>query len=178
VKQARRERKDLSVVWLDLANAYGSVPRKAIFASPEQFLVPKKTTGIIRLYYSKFKMRFTMRQYATGCQPLRVGIPMGCAISPLLFVMTVEMIVRCSVGVIRGVEIAPNQHLPPMLGFVDDITVLAPFNQEVFSVLRILENLFTWCCMQFKSAKYWSLTLCKCRITMDRYTVDVEAIPL
>jgi len=66
VKQARRERKILSVVWLDLANAYGSVPHKAILAALEYFWVPKKVTEIIRLYHSKFKMRFTTRQYATG----------------------------------------------------------------------------------------------------------------
>jgi hypothetical protein len=82
VKQARREGKDLSVVWLDLANAYGSVPHKAIFAALEHFWVPNKVIEIIRLYYSKFKMRFTTRQYTTNWQPLKVGIPMGCAISP------------------------------------------------------------------------------------------------
>ena len=52
---AKREKKELHVVWLDLANAYGS-------------------------------------DYTTGWQALEIGIMMGCVISPLLFVMCMEVI--------------------------------------------------------------------------------------
>jgi len=106
-----------------------------------------------------------------------VGIPVGCAISPLLFVMNMEMIFRSSSGVIRGVAIAPNQHLLPMLAFMDNITGPAPSKQEVVNVLCTLEHLFTWCCMKFKPAKCRSLTLCKGRITVDRFTVGVRRHP-
>ncbi len=178
IKQARRERADLSVVWLDLANAYGSVPHKAILAALRHFWVPNKVIDIINLYYNKFQMRFTTRQYTTAWQPLKVGIPMGCAISPLLFVIAMEMVMRSVSHLARGVALAPNQHLPPMLAYMDDITLVIPSRAEVAHVLRGLDQLFTWCCMKFKPAKCRSLTLSKGRVTAHKFNVGGETIPL
>ena len=178
IKQARKEKTDLSVVWLDLANAYGSVPHKAIYAALEHFWVPSKVIEIIKSYYSKFQMRFTTRQYTTAWQPLRVGIPMGCAISPLLFVMAMEMILRSTSHIARGVAMAPNQHLPPILAYMDDLTLVAPSRHEITDALRSLESLFGWCCMKFKPAKCRSLTIRKGATTKDRFTVGGEIIPL
>ena len=39
---AKREKKDLHAVWLDLANGYGAVPQTLIMLALERFQVPEK----------------------------------------------------------------------------------------------------------------------------------------
>ena len=47
---------------------------------------------------------------------------MGCTVSPLLFVMAMELIKRGAERIVPGKEIAPGQVLPPMKAFIDEIT--------------------------------------------------------
>ena len=86
---------------------------------------------MVEYYYEKFKMRFTTKNFTTSWQELAVGIPMGCAISPLLFVMVKEMVIQSSQDCVRGVQAAENQILPPMRAFVDDITIISPKKQRL-----------------------------------------------
>ena len=63
IQTARKEKKDLSVIWLDLANAYGSVPHVLIDQAMEFFWIPEQVRAMVRLYYDKFKMRFTTGKF-------------------------------------------------------------------------------------------------------------------
>ena len=42
IQQAKKDKLDLNVVWLDLANAYGSVPHKLLAKAMEFFYVPEQ----------------------------------------------------------------------------------------------------------------------------------------
>ena len=48
-------------------------------------------------------MHFSTTKYTTKWQELEVGIPMGCVISSLLFVMAMEVIICGTKGVSTGV---------------------------------------------------------------------------
>ena len=98
----------MSVVWLDLANAYGSVPHALIEFAMEFFHIPVKFRNYVMQYYNTFKMRFTTSEYTTSWQDLQVGIPMGCTISPILFVMAMEVITKGARNYGRGVELIPG----------------------------------------------------------------------
>ena len=58
------------------------------------FYVPEKVKEILANYFGAVKMRFTTQKYTTNFQDLEIGIMMGCVISPLLFVMCMELILR------------------------------------------------------------------------------------
>ena len=85
---------------------------------------------IILKYYDGFKMRFTMGQFTTSYQALEVGIPMVCTISPILFVMAMEILTKAVQNVCKGVEIAPRMELPLLRAFIDDLTLLNPSTVE------------------------------------------------
>lgn len=55
---------DLSVLWLDLANAHGSIPHNLIVLVLQRHHVPSKITD----YYSKFRLRAT-----TGTRACRLA---------------------------------------------------------------------------------------------------------
>ena len=47
-KRSQRDERDLTGVWLDLANAYGTVPHKLIEAALEHYHIPEKIARIVR----------------------------------------------------------------------------------------------------------------------------------
>ncbi len=159
IQLAKSNKQDLSVVWLDLANAYGSVPHKLIEFAMEFFYIPQKLINYLMKYYELFQMRFTTTAYTTGWQDLQVGIPMGCTVSPVLFVMAMEIITRGAMNYGRGVEISPGLVLPPIRSFMDDLTLLNPAVHETENVLERLENLMDWARMRFKAKKSRSLVI-------------------
>ena len=121
---AKREKKELHVVWLDLANAYGSVPHNCIKFALKFFHIPEKVADILMQYFGNVFMRFTTTDYTTGWQALEVGIMMGCVVSPLLFVMCMELILRGTTDTASGEETRSGGALPPSRAFMDDVTTL------------------------------------------------------
>ena len=77
IQQARRNRLSLYVVWLDLANAYGSVPHQLLWKTLENHHAPIPVIKILQEYFRGFEMRFSTMAYTTKWIPLQVGIAMG-----------------------------------------------------------------------------------------------------
>ena len=96
IQMAKVDKIDLAVISLQLANAYGAVPHRLIQFALEFFHVPEKVGRIAAAYYSCFKMRSTAAAYTTNWQDLQVSIPMGCTISPILFVLAMEVLIRAA----------------------------------------------------------------------------------
>ena len=59
IQKSKEEKGELSVVWLDLANAYGSVPHKLLKMAMEHFWIPEEIQKLMMKYYDNFMMRFT-----------------------------------------------------------------------------------------------------------------------
>jgi len=79
-------------------------------------------------------MRFSTKSFTTDWPSLDVGIPMGCAISSLLFVLVMGMVIQESESVINGVELGPGMSLLLLRAFMDDITIVASKAEEVEEV--------------------------------------------
>merc|ERR1712240_820684 len=78
IQKAKSNRRNLDVVWLDLANAYGSVPHKMIQMSLQMYHVPPNIRDMLKTYFDGFSMRFSTKEYTTKWVDLDVGIAMGC----------------------------------------------------------------------------------------------------
>jgi len=177
IREAGSHKGNLDVIWLDLANAYGSVPHQIIDYAMEHFWVPEQLRRVISKYYQGFKMRFSVQQFTTGWQSLAVGIPMGCAISPLLFVLAMEMVIRGAGKFVDGLEPAKNQALPAMRAFMDDITIITGVEKQARVALEKLQELIGWFQMKFKPAKSRSLSLRKGKAAPINFFIGEERIP-
>jgi len=51
IQSAKKERKELHVTFLDLANAYGSVPHELLWAAFDFFRVPMSVTKLVKVYF-------------------------------------------------------------------------------------------------------------------------------
>ena len=99
-------------------------------------------------------------------------------ISPLLFVMSMEIILRGARDTAQGEELEGGIVLPPMRAFMDDITTLVRSEQDTRDVLNKLQELFTRCRMKVKPKKSRSLTIIKGKVKETCFYIDKDPIPV
>ena len=96
MQAAKKEKKNLHVVFLDLANAFGSVPPEILWNTFNFFHVPEAITMLVKAYSQDLQLCVTAEGIATAWQHVEIGKMAGCTISPLGFIMAMELIIRAS----------------------------------------------------------------------------------
>ena len=159
ILSAKRHKRELHVIWLDLSNAYGSVLHQLIRMALEIFNFPSKGGEIIMKNFNSALMKFTVKDSTTKWQAFEFDIMMGCVISPLLFVLAIKLILRGAVNTSKGVM--KNEHLilPPFRAFMDDITIFVPSKIAADGLLQRYDDFFTWARIKVKPKKSRSLSL-------------------
>ena len=66
IQAARTEGRDLCVVFLDLANAFGSVPHSLLWKAFSYFQVPEKISALVRAYFEDIQLCFNTSNYTTS----------------------------------------------------------------------------------------------------------------
>lgn len=92
LREARKNKGDLMVLWLDLANAYGSMPHKLVLEALERQHVPAAVRDLILDYYSNFSLRVSARSTTSEWHRLEVRIITGCTTSVILFTLAMNKI--------------------------------------------------------------------------------------
>ena len=178
IQRAKFNRLDLHVIWLDLANAYGSVPHSLLWKALEMHHVPDTVIDILKKYFSHFKMRFTTTSYTTAWTELEVGIAMGCTVSPILFVLAMQVLLKATEASAKPADLGSGILMPPLKAFMDDTTVIANKAETGRDVLARLDSLITWSKMKFKPAKSRSLSLRKGKIDEKvKFQIGGQDIP-
>ena len=178
IQRAKTEKRELDVVWLDLANAYGSVPHEMIQLALEMYHVPKNIRNMLKKYFNGFSMRFSTKEYTTDWINLEVGIAMGCAISPILFVLAMEVILKAATSNARQTDLGDGYKMPPLKAFMDDTTVISSREDETRHMLERLDDIVASSRMKFKPKKSRSLSLRKGKVAESVvFSVANQAIP-
>ena len=178
IQRAKSQKLDLDVVWLDLANAYGSVPHQMIQMTLEMYHVPSNIRQMLRRYFDGFSMRFSTKDYTTDWIDLQVGIAMGCAISPILFVLAMEVILKAAASNTSPTNLGDGLQIPPLKAFMDDTTILSSSKAETCKMLDRLDELITSCRMRFKPKKSRSLSLRKGKVAdTEVFNIGNQPIP-
>ncbi|XP_078583820.1 uncharacterized protein LOC144866333 [Branchiostoma floridae x Branchiostoma japonicum] len=178
IQEAKSSKGDLTVVWLDLANAYGSIPHATIHEALEHYHIPANIKTLITSYFGGLRLRFKTTNFITEWQALEKGIVTGCTISPILFIMAMNLIISSAEAKTRGPVMASGSRQPPLRGFMDDLTVTTRSHVEARWVLCELSRMVTWARMAFKPKKSRSMIIRKGKIT-NRFNLQVqgETIP-
>ena len=96
---------------------------------------------------------------------------MGCVISPLLFILVMEMI-------LRSAEVKTNQITgPSMKAFMDDVTLIAESRSHMEKLVTHLQELFKWAARKIKPSKCQSLSLLKGNCKEIKFSVSGNEIP-
>ena len=178
IQRAKSQKLDLDVVWLDLANAYGSVPHQMIGMTLKMYHVPCNIRKMLGRYFNGFSMRLSTKYYTTDLIDLQVGITMGCAISPILFVLAMEVILKAAASNTSPTNLGDGIQIPPLKAFMDDTTILSSNKTETCRMLDRLDELITSCRMKFKPKKSRSLSLRKGKVAdSEVFNIGNHPIP-
>ncbi|XP_070689483.1 uncharacterized protein [Pempheris klunzingeri] len=165
LNEARESKGDLATVWLDLTNAYGSIPHKLVHTALTRHHVPGNVCNLIMDYYSDFSARVSSNQVTSGWHCLEKGIITGCTISVSLFSLAMNMIVKSAEVECRGPKSRSGTWQPPIRAFMDDLTVMTTSVPGCRWLLQgLLQRLISWAKMSFKPAKSRSLVLKKGKV--------------
>ncbi|XP_056314571.1 uncharacterized protein LOC130229674 [Danio aesculapii] len=178
IEDAKKNRGDLAVLWLDLTNAYGTIPHKLVDLTLETYHVPERFRKLLQCYYGKFHIRFTCRDFTTEWQRLEVGIVTGCTISVILFSAAINLLVKSAEKLRRGAILANGKQQVPIRAFMDDLTIMAKSVPEGRWILEDLVELTDWARMEFKPEKSRSLVLRRgCIQDRFRFRIKGTTIP-
>ncbi|KAE8291485.1 hypothetical protein D5F01_LYC11093 [Larimichthys crocea] len=94
IQMAKLEKRDLHAIFLDLANAFDSVPYELLWTAFKFFNIPDTIITLVKDYFQDLQFCFSMPEFTSSWQHLEVGIMAGCTVSHLAFTMAMEVIIR------------------------------------------------------------------------------------
>ncbi|XP_061101211.1 uncharacterized protein LOC133130563 [Conger conger] len=178
IREARENKGNLSVLWLDLANAFGSIPHKLVQFTLMKHHVPSRCRDLIADCYNNFRMRVSSGATSSSWHKVEVGIITGCTISVTLFSLAMNMLIKSAEPECRGPRSKSGQRQPPIRAFMDDLTVTTESVPGCRWILKGLVKLVEWARMHFKPAKSRYMVLKKGRVEDKvRFNISGKAIP-
>ena len=128
-------------------------------------------------YINSAFMTFIIKNYTTKWQALEIDVMIGCVISPLLFVLAMELILRSAANTSKGVMKNEHLTLPPSRAFMDDITIFVPSQISADGLLQSYYDLFKWARMKAKPKKSRSLSLVGRSVREIHFKIGGDKIP-
>ena len=167
LKDARKNKKDVAAIWLDLANAYGSVPHKLIVFALRRYHVPDTWVELIMSYYDGLWGRSSASGVSSDWMRYERGIFAGCTISVVLFVAAFNVILEyVDAGGVARYKMGGGEEIELLRGFMDDVSILTSSVESANVALKRTEKAISWARMKLKPAKSRSLVVKKGR-SMD-----------
>lgn len=120
MEKYREKRRGLHLVFIDLEKAYDRVPREEVWRCMREKGIPEKYVRVCQDMYRDVNTQVRTAAGVTDKFPVSVGLHQGSALSPYLFNLVMDVIVR------DILEEAPWTML-----FADDIVLVAETREEV-----------------------------------------------
>ena len=178
IQEAKTEKRDLNVIFLDLANAFGTVPHSLIWEAFDYFKVPGVVVNLVKLYFQDIRLCLSTAGFTTGWKRLEIGIMAGCTISPLAFTMAMEVIIRASKWVVGGERRQDGVRLTPIRAYMDDMTLITTTVPCMKRILERLNKNLKWASMKIKPSKSRSISIRRGKLSDRKFIIDEEEIPM
>lgn len=94
VHQTVNNNREMVVAWLDLTNAFGSVPTKWILKTVKAMGFPERFLSILKNLYSNSTTAVKTQLGKTSPIKVAAGVKQGDPISPILFNIAMEPLIR------------------------------------------------------------------------------------
>ena len=156
---SRRRLRNLVLTWLDIREAFPSVSHHLmLFLMMERLGLSGSILKVVQDIYSQATIAVrTGRDFYTTPIPQRCGVKQGCPLSPILFNIVVEGLLRHLSTSQAGYSLAGNTI--NALAYVDDICVAAASKVEVQDLLDRCVAFSDWAGFRFNARKCGSLCL-------------------
>ena len=176
IREAKAEKKGLVVVWLDIANAYGSIPHGLIQLALRRAHVPEEFCELVESYYANMNIRFTTKDFTTEWQRVEKGIITGCTLSVILFALSMTMLVMSVQDETKGPKTSSGQRQVNTSLFMDDIATRTENLVQTRCLLDRLVERLKWAGLSIKPEKSRSLVIIRGKVSNK--TPSIEGIPI
>ena len=178
LKDARSKRKTLAVLWLDLANAYGSDPHKLIEYALMRYHVPDEWVELVLAYYDGLWGRSSSSGVTSDWARYERGIFAGCTVSVVLFLLAFNLILDfVDRGDLEKYQLSDHS-IEVLRAFMDDLSILVPNVHTAHLAMERTQIALKWARMAVKPSKSRSLFIKKGAVQkVEPFTVNNEVIP-
>lgn len=175
---ARRARRQVVVAWLDLSNAFGSVPHASIRRALIGAGVPSGLVNIWGSMYDGCTTRVRTVDGFTGPIPIRSGVRQGCPLSPIIFDLVIDSVVRAAADIGDvGYDMFGNAF--NILAYADDLALIADTPEGMRRLLTAVELEAASVGLHFNPAKCATLHISRGalgRVLPTRF--ELEGLPV
>ena len=164
LKDARLAKADVSAIWLDIKNAYGSVPHQLIFLALQRYGVSKHFLELLQSYFHSLWNRSFSDSCPSGWHKQQKGIFAGDTISIILFLAAINLPISFTTNcTARKYTTSEGRELPLVRAFMDDINLMAFGVADTQMLLTRCTEALTWARMEYNIPKSRSFVIIKGR---------------
>ncbi len=160
IADTRRSHKNVFVAWLDLHNAFGSIPHSAITTTLTHIGVPLPLIETNTNSYSGATTQVRTPTGLTADIPVLSGVKQGCPLSPIIFNLTVDLIIRSIKR--TASDIAPTKVYDisfSVLAYADDLVIISRKKDRLQKLLNTASSTATDLGLSFRPDKCASISL-------------------
>ena len=163
LKEARALKSNLAVIWLDIANAYGSIPHKLIVFALHRYGVSPQWIRLIEIYYKEIFSKSFSQSVTSSWHRHQWGIFAGCTLSIILFLAGMNIILEYSMQARVPQFTTNNTVLPLLFAFMDDLTLMSAAVSGAQTLLSRCITALNLADLEFRADKSGSIVIVKGR---------------
>ena len=109
---------------MDFKKAFDSLHRSSIWKILKLYGIPIKIINLIKLFYDKYECAVLLKGKFSEWFNVKTGVRQGCILSPILFLITIDWVLRQTCDRPRGIQWTLVKHLED-LDFADDLALIS-----------------------------------------------------
>ena len=161
LQDANSNQRSLAIAWIDLENAYGSVPHGLIDFALKYYHAPNKLTTCIQKLYSNLWASILTPSWSSNPIRMSIGVFQGDPLSTSIF--------NCVIGTLvdtlqyhchhLGNRLSLSAQVISQLQFADDTCIMARNPQCCQEMLQVIYRWLLWSTMKAKPSKCQAIAL-------------------
>ena len=159
LKEARTHKSTLATIWLDIANAYGSIPHKLIIFALRRYGVSPQWIRLVENYYKGIFSKSFSESATSAWHRHHRGIFAGCTLSIILFLAGMNIILEYSAQVKVPKFTTNNTELPLLRAFMDDLSLMSSTVSGAQTLLSRCTTALTWAGLEFRADRSCSIVI-------------------
>ena len=139
VEQSLEWNSPLYIGFVDYEKAFDSLDRESLWKLLMHYGVPPKIANLIKETYEGMKCRVIHEGQLTESFEIRTGVRQGCLLSPFLFLLAIDWIMKSTTDNRGGIQWTLMKQLED-LDFADDLALLSHNHAQIKDKMNILNN--------------------------------------